>query len=1128
MSYCGIPFLPFFTKFTAQIMKKILTILSIACLFSCGKEQSEEKSNKIFHSLPSSETGVTFENRLTVNDSMNYFSYGYFYMGGGVAIADFNNDGLQDLYFTGNMVNNKLYLNQGEWKFKDATTPSGTGSSEGLWVTGCSVIDINTDGLLDIYVSVAGKWASRKNILFVNQGNDADGNPIFKDEAEKRGLADEGYSIQTTFLDYDQDGDIDVLVANYQPTPFASKVNDYKKLTQNVTWDQSDHLYENDGTGHFRDVTEKAGLINYGLTVGVIASDFNNDGYTDIYFSNDFNTPDKFYINNGNGTFSNHIETAMMHTSFYGMGVDAGDINGDGLLDLVQVDMTPKDNFRNKANMSSMDIQGFWDMVDAGFHYQYMFNTLQVSQGINPDGVPFYGEMAKINGIDKTDWSWSCLFADYDNDGYKDLYITNGTRRDINNRDYFNWLERTDISLKVKYRELSPMDLTEKMPYKRVDNYIFRNGPDHVFKKANKEWGLHFEGFSNGAAYGDLDNDGDLDLVVNNIDSVASIFENKSSQVKENQYLRIRLQGPKLNPLGLGTKIFIKTNQQEIYHEHTMVRGYESSMEPFVHVGLGSAEILKMTVVWPDGATQEFEGISSNQTFTVDYKNAAQSTNGIQLVNSKENLPMFDQQDLIQYAHAENDFDDYQREILLPHQMSRFGPALAKGDLNNDGLDDLYVGAAFGKQGVLFVQLSDGNFKEMPLGNTKIESGHEDLAAAFFDANNDGFVDLYVVSGGNEFEAGHDAYQDRLYLNNGEGELLLAPEKLPAIGISGGTVQPADFDQDGDTDLFIGGRQLPGQYPMPTSSLLLVNGGKENGYQFTDMSAEIAPEMQDLGMVTDAIWDDYDEDNDLDLIVVGEWMPVTIFENDDNEFRKVVPFENNVGWWFSIEKGDLDGDGDNDYLVGNLGTNYKYQASIEETFDVYSYDFDQNGKLDIVLSYYQDGTQFPVRGKSCSSEQIPVLKKKYSTYNKFASSDLGQIYTPELLDESLHYKAHTFASVAIFNGPKKAFEIKPLPTQVQASSINDFVIEDVNGDGNLDVVCGGNLFVSEIETPRNDACFGWLMLGDGNGGLRYVSNYQTGFYVPYDIKAIESIKTNNGSHILFANNSGPIVSYIRN
>jgi hypothetical protein len=1102
-------------------MKRALTLLLIIALFSCAEEE-KTSSKKIFKTLLPSESGVDFENRLEVNDSMNYFSYGYFYMGGGVAIGDFNNDGLQDLYFTGNMVENKMYLNQGEMQFQDIAKTSGT-EGDNRWITGCSVVDINTDGLLDIYVSVAGKWTNRKNILYVNQGNNDEGIPVFKDEATQRGLADESYSIQTTFLDYDQDGDLDVLVANYEPTPFASLVKDYKRLTDNVTWDQSDHLYENDGTGNFKDVTEKAGLINYGLSVGVLTSDFNNDGLTDIYFSNDFHTPDKFYINNGDGTFTDQVQTAMKHTAFYGMGVDAGDINGDGLLDLVQVDMTPKDNFRSKANMSSMDIPGFWKIVDAGFHYQYMFNTLQVSQGINPEGVPFFSDQAKLNGLDKTDWSWSCLFADYDNDGFKDLYITNGTRRDINNRDYFSWLERTDTGLKVKYKELSPMDLTERMPYKKVDNYIFKNGPGNQFTKVNKEWGLEFEGFSNGAAYGDLDNDGDLDLVVNNIDSVATIFENFSSENSEKKYLRLQLVGPSANPLGIGTKVYLKTQTKDIYHEHTMVRGYESSVEPFIHIGLGNEDVQKMSVLWPDGSSQEFDAIQSNQVLTVYYKESSKSNPNIRLVNKTEAIPLFSEEDLIEVAHKENEFDDYNREILLPHRMSRFGPSLAKGDLNNDGLEDLYVGAAFGSQGHIFIQENNGGFVKTPLGDFTSESQFEDIDAVIFDANNDGFNDLYVVSGGNEQEAESDQYQDRLYINDGKGGLNLKPELLPKNTISGGVVIPADFDEDGDLDLFVGGRQIPGKYPLPASSTLLRNtGGK-----FEDITEEVSPELKHLGLVTDAIWDDYDNDDDLDLVVVGEWMPITIFENQGSNFEKLQPLDNSVGWWYSIEKADIDNDGGDDYLVGNLGTNYKYRATPEQTFDVYANDFDENGHLDIVLGYYQDGIQFPVRGKQCSSQQVPALKKKYSTYNKFASSDLGQIYTPDLLDESLHYQAQTFASVVI-QKKDNGLEMKELPREVQTSSINSFEAMDINNDGNIDIICGGNLYVSEVETPRNDACFGWVLLGDGTGNFNYVSNYQSGLYVPHDIKAIESLESKDGPIVVFANNDGPVVSYRRN
>ncbi len=677
-------------------MNRTLLIYILAyiclCLFSCDVDDVSARQNR-FENLSADLTGVHFSNDLEINDSMNFFNYGYFYMGGGVAVGDFNNDQLQDIYFTGNMVDNKLYLNQENFQFKDITQEAGVASDD-RWITGCAVVDINADGWDDIYVSVAGKWKDRSNILFINKGLNANGIPQFEDQAKEYGLDDKGYSIQTCFLDYDQDGDLDVFVGNYEPTPFNYLSTDYKHLIDHVQWSQSDHLYRNDGNNQFTDVTEEAGLLSYGLTIGVIAQDFNKDGYTDLYLSNDFHTPDYFYLNNGDGTFREVSKGSMQHTAFYGMGIDAADYNNDGLMDFVQLDMAAADNFRSKANMASMDVTRFWRMVDYGFHYQYMYNALQMAQGIRQDGTPYYAETAKTYGLDKTDWSWACLFADYDNDGFKDLYITNGTRRDINNKDYFQWLERVDVSLKIKYKELSIQDLTEKMPFQKIDNQMFKNTDGTGFENANDFWGLELKGFSNGAAYADLDNDGDLDLIVNNIDSSATIIKNLSTENFEGNYLKIALKGPENNPDGLATKIYLSTDKIQQYQEHTLVRGFQSSVEKNIHFGLGSHEqVDRIKIVWPDGKMQILENVASNQLLKISYANAGPS----EKAPSLESSWFHESEDVISWNHEENDYNDFAKEVLLPHKMSAFGPAMALADLDGDGIEDIYLGGAKGK-----------------------------------------------------------------------------------------------------------------------------------------------------------------------------------------------------------------------------------------------------------------------------------------------------------------------------------------------------------------------------------------------------------------------------------------------
>lgn len=1091
-----------------------LYIVLLLLVFGCTQKVEQESEN-VFEPILVEHSGVTFSNELIPNDTLNYFNFGYYYMGAGVAIGDVNNDGLSDIYFTGNAVSNKLYLNQGDLKFVDITDLAGVAGDD-RWMNGVSMTDINADGLLDIYISVAGIWGNTENLLFVNHGVNEDGIPIFKEEGESRGLNDNGLSIQTCFLDYDQDGDIDVFVANYENSSFDTLIPEYRRKMDQPNQKSSDHLYQNDGNGYFKDVTKEAGVLNFGLAAGVIASDFNNDNLTDIYVSNDFNIPDYFYFNNGDGTFSEHIKETTQHTVFYGMGVDAADINNDGLMDFVQMDMVPSDNFRSKANMASMDIDGFWQNVNAGFHYQYMYNALQLNQGIRENNLPFYSDVAKMSGIDKTDWSWAPLFGDYNNDGLLDLYVTNGTRKDINNKDFFKWMGRLDIRMKIKTNELTFPDLTEMLPSEKIDNYMFENLDGKNFAKANQKWGISYEGFSNGAAYADLDNDGDLELVVNNIDSAASIFKNFSVENGGANFLKIQLNGPEKNPLGLGAKIYVTCGDNTYMREQFLVRGYESSVDPMIHFGLNAIDkIDKVSIVWPDGTKSQLSDVAPNQTLTIMASDAVRSDDNPQ--DQKQLFELAAVQGLSEYSNLENEFDDFDYQILLPHRMSRLGPAVAKGDVNQDGLEDLFIGGALDVPSQMFVQQSDGSFVAsyfMPE-----DSIHEDVSAVFFDADNDQDLDLFVVSGGNDAEEGSPAYQDRLYINN-QGEFTKT-DALPNYLVSGGVALPFDFDADGDLDLFIGGRQLPRKYPLPVSSYLLENKS-ENGTIKFELNDQ--PAFNQLGMVTDATWLEEGK-----LVVVGEWMPISVFTLEDGLFENKTEqqgLSETVGWWNTIEKADFDNDGDEDLVVGNLGTNYKYQASPEETFDIYVDDYDANGNVDIVLGYYQDNKQFPVRGMQCSSQQIPAISRKYKNkYNAFAQATLSDIYGDQHLENSLHYKVQDFRSICMENLGDGKFNIKALPFEAQTSSFNAVEIADFNGDGHLDILAGGNQFHSEIETPRNDACYGWLFAGDGTGQFVYVNYEQSGLYVPYDIRQIVRLSTKDSHLTAFVSNAAPLVLY---
>ena len=1102
----------------------IIIFVAILGLFGCKSDDSSSGTNKIFRPLQPSKSGITFSNTLKEDSLINYFTYPYIYMGGGVAIGDINNDDLPDIYFSGNMVKNSLYLNKGDLKFEDISAHAQV-ESDDRWVTGITMADVNADGWMDIYVSVSGKFATSKNQLFINQGNDENGIPIFTEEAESRGIADEGQSTQGTFFDYDKDGDLDLYLANYPFTSFKTPNYSYKLAIDKKDPTKSDRLYRNDGKGYFVDATKEAGLLNFGLSLSATVADFNNDGWEDIYVSNDFASPDFFYFNNGDGTFSDKAKETTQHTAFFGMGSDVGDINNDGLPDLLQVDMTPADNRRNKANMASMDIPRFWEVVNLDMHYQYMQNTLQINNGIDENKLPHFSDIARMTGMSSTDWSWAGLFADFDNDGWQDIFISNGTRRDINNKDYFEKIEKASYQEK---QQTTKIDLTLNMPSEKVDNYMYKNQGDLTFKSINQEWGISYKGFSNGAAYADLDNDGDLDMIINNIDDYASVFENKTQDLNLGNHLKIKLKGPALNPNGLGTKVLLKTKDNLQYRQQTLTRGFQSSIDPVIHFGLGQTESIDTLIIkWIDDKEQRLYNISTNQTLVVDYQNAENTSRSLPINNSQKKwFNDATTASKIDFTHVENTFDDFKEEILIPHTYSKNGPGIATGDVNGDGKEDFYVGGALGHAGALYIQNGDGEFSKASSSEWKQDENYEDLDATFFDADGDGDLDLYVVSGGNEFKKGSSQYQDRLYVNEGSGIFKKSENSLPKIHSSGSRVRAADFDNDGDIDLFVGGRILPQSYPLPARSYLLKNEGMQNGIiKFSDATEALAPTLLDAGLVTDAVWVDFDADQKLDLVIVGEWMPLTFLKNTGESFENITEdlgLDKTTGWWYSIIAKDFDNDGDQDLVVGNLGLNYKYQASEEETFDVYAGDYDKNGKLDIVLGYYNNGVQFPVRGRQCSAEQIPAIKYKYKDYNSFADASLVNIYTQNDLDAGLHYKARIFSSVYVENTNGKSFQIKELPNEAQLSSINGIVADDFNQDGNLDLALAGNLFGSEIETTRNDASYGCVLMGDGAGNFKNIPYAESGLLLGGDVKAMKKIETIKGPALLVGNNSDAI------
>jgi len=1092
-----------------------LLFLTLAILlFSCSKTADESvniSAKTIFKGLPSKTTGISFSNTLTENDSLNYFTYGYIYMGGGVSAGDINNDGLLDLYFTGNMVPNKLYLNKGNMQFEDISSSAGI-SGDNRWYTGTTMADVNHDGYLDIYCSVGGKFGPKENQLFINNGDNT-----FTERAGEYGIDDESNSVQSTFFDYDLDGDLDLYVANYPPTAFDAP-NFYYAFKQKFPKPlETDRLFKNEN-GHFTDVTEQAGLKTFGLSLSATVGDLNKDGWPDLYVSNDFSTPDYMFINNGDGTFTDAVKTTTKNTAFYGMGTDIADFNNDHLLDIVQVDMTANINRRSKANMASMNPDLFWSTVNSGFHFQYMQNSLQMNNGNLLDSLPDFSNIARLAGVSSTDWSWGPLMADLDNDGLKDLFVSNGTRREINNRDYFKEIDKNGV------HEDSTLIKALAIPSERIDNFVFKNNGNLEFQRKNKEWGIEFKGFSNGSAYVDLDNDGDLEIVTNNIDDVASVFENKSSE--KNNWVSLKFKGNAKNPFGLGVKAMIYTRESSQFQELTLTRGFQSSVAPQMHFGLGKENSIdSVRIIWPDQREELINNPKINTFITVNHTNSINNANSHEQ-KKKDFLfeTILDEKLIAKHRHTENYYDDFTKEILLPHQTSLLGPNIASGDLNGDGLEDLVIGASSTNITTIYIQKKEGGFVQMDNTPFSGDSASEDMGIHIFDADRDGDNDIYIASGGNEFLPNSKVLQDRLYINDGNGNFTKDADALPKMLDSSSRIKSHDFDKDGDLDIFVGGRIIPGNYPLPANSYLLENVSSSNDVKFVDATQKLAPMLTKAGMVTDGIWTDFDNDGWTDLIIIGEWMPVAVLKNDNGYFTNVTEkmgLKDTAGWWFSIEEGDFDNDGDMDYIVGNLGTNFKYKATEEETFDIYFNDFDKNNTNDIVLSYYNEGEKFPLRGRECSSQQMPAIKSKFKDYETFSQATLEDVYTENELKTSLHYQVKSFASIFLENEQGK-FNIHKLPKLAQISSIHQILVDDYDQDGNLDALIAGNLYNTEVETPRNDASNGLFLKGNGKGNFEPVLSRNSGFYAPGDVKDMVSMTIGKKRFIVVGKNSNDL------
>ena len=1052
-----------------------------------------------FTLLAEEETGVYFQNRLVESPQINVLTYQYFHNGGGVSIGDINNDGLVDIYFTSNMEPNMLYLNQGDFKFKNISATAKVDGGRG-WATGSCMVDINNDGYLDIYVCKSGDLEPeyRRNKLYINN---ADG--TFTENARFYGLDDPSYSTQAYFFDYDRDGDLDMYLLNHGIRPVQPTAEN-QSLNFERDPNAGDKFFKNEN-GKFIDLSEEAGIkgspIGYGLSVSV--GDVNGDRFPDLYVCNDYMERDYLYINNQDGTFTDELTDRIKHISNFSMGSDMADINDDGHLDIMIADMAAEDNYRSKTNMSGMDPLRFWNYVSHGFHYQYMINTLQLN-----NGNATFSEIAQLAGVAKTDWSWAALIADFNSDGYRDMYVTNGLRKEARNNDFVAKKKR--ILKRVKSNPDSALyymrQILDAMPAEKIPNYMYLNRKDGRFIRSENS-GFETPSFSNGAAYGDLDNDGDLDLVVSNIDHTSFIYRNDS---ESQNFIQLHVKGGENNRSGIGARITLKAGELHKTVEQYVSRGYLSSVDPKIHIGLGThTEIEQLDIEWADGAVTQLRNIIANQLVEVVKEDCGDKP---LIIKKKETVKTVKKE--LSFVHRENEFDDFEREVLLPHKMSNLGPAIGVGDVNRDGLDDYYVGGAIGQAGSLFLQNSSGEFTAVQSELWHKNAGSEEVVAYFFDYDMDGDEDLYVGNGGNEYRNGDQRLKDLLYENR-NGVFVLSDALPENAMISTGCVGAADFDNDGDLDLFVGNRQTPGKYPYASKSYLLENRNNK----FVDVSDELAPDLAGIGMVTNAFWADLNKDAVLELVLSGEWMPITIMEWDNGSFidrTAAYGLENTSGWWFGLERADLDNDGDLDLIGGNLGLNYKYKASAEGPFQVYSKDMNDDGKNDIVLGYDENGKNYPLRGRQCSSQQIPELEEKYRNYSLFASSTLEEVYEGSL-DKALKLEVTDFSSAVFINEAGKFRRVNFEP-ELQHFNWNSILVRDLNDDGNLDIITAGNLYEAEVETPRCDAGNGLILSGNGDGTFKrlYPSNINWG---QHNVKSLGLLDMNGIPAVLIGNNN---------
>ncbi|QHT68902.1 VCBS repeat-containing protein [Rhodocytophaga rosea] len=1093
----------------------VLVYCFLLILGSCKPE--EQKKETLFTSLDSAYTNINFINKVENTQEMNIFNYRNFYNGGGVAIGDVNNDGLPDVYLTSNMSENQLYLNKGNFTFEDITNKAGVAGKQ-AWSTGVTMADVNGDGFLDIYVCNAGdvNGDSRKNELFIHNGLSKDGYPVFTEKAAEYGLDDEGFSTHAAFFDYDRDGDLDVYLLNNSSYP-VSRLQ-YANLRNQRDELGGDKLLRNDNNT-FTDVSEQAGmygsLIGFGL--GITIGDVNNDNWLDIYISNDFYERDYLYINNKNGTFTEESKEWMQHESLSSMGADIADINNDNNLDIFVTDMLPGDNYRLKTTSQFENYNLEQLKLARDFHYQYMQNMLHLNNG---DGT--FSEIARLANVHATDWSWGALIFDMDNDGLKDIFVANGIYKDLTDQDFVNFLDEEETVREAFERGgyKFNQELMNKMSSTPIPNYAFKNAGNFQFKNKAQDWGLGDPGFSNGAAYGDLDNDGDLDLIINNVNSPVSVYKNGSSEKLKTHYARVKLKGSGKNLHAIGAKVYLYQSGKSQFLQQMPNRGFESSIDLTLIFGLGNQPAIdSITVIWPDDKMQTLTNVKADQDIILEHANAGQTYVPKQQADQKIFTDVTNQVKL-DYQHEENRFVDFDRDVLLKQMYSTQGPALATGDVNGDGLDDLFFGGARNKKSVLYTQKLDGSFQPLPSFVIAADSLSEDIDAVFFDADDDKDLDLYVVTGGNEFTVGDEQLLDHLYLNDGRGNFTKSAG-LPAIAESGSCVAAADFDKDGDIDLFVGSRLIPGQYGYDPLHYLYVNDGTGT---FKNMSKRYMPQIRELGMITAAAWADIDKDTYPDLIVAGDWAPVSIFKNvKGNRLDKMnsPALANSEGWWNTIHPADIDEDGDIDFILGNLGLNSRITASKEKPAALYVNDYDQNGSVEQIISCYtENGKTYPMVLKAELQKRLPLVKKKFVKFSEYADKGVADIFSPEQMKTVVEKKVYNPASSFLINEGNGKFTLEALPVEAQFSPIYGIETLDYDQDGKQDILLTGNFFDVLPEIGRYDANYGLILKSSGKGKFSVVFPRESGFFVKGQVRHARKIKgASNQEFIVLAKNN---------